>query len=72
MNLQDKYDELDEIISELELLEKRIVHYKDFKEQLEFIRYEAENELEEIEPELQEMYDREEMEMNYQYERSVL
>lgn len=29
MDLQDKYDELDEIISELESLEKRIVHYKE-------------------------------------------
>lgn len=72
MDLQDKYDELDDIISTIELLERRITYYKDFKEVLVELKYEVENELEEIEPELQEMYDREEREMNYQYERSVL
>lgn len=72
MDLQDKYDELDDIISTIESLERRITYYKDFKEVLVELKYEVENELEEIEPELQEMYDREEREMNYQYERSVL
>ena len=71
MNLQERYDELDTIIRELDYLINEISD-KNYKEQLELIKYEAEDELEEIEPQLIEEQNKEEREINYQYERSVI
>ena len=45
---------------------------KDYIEQLEFIKYQAENEMEEIETELIEEQEKEAREMNYLYERSAV
>lgn len=69
MNLQDKYDELNNIISTLEDLIDDISD-KDYKDELRETLYRAIDERDEIEPELQAMYDEEEREMNYQFERS--
>ena len=69
MNLQEKYDELDNIIITLENLIDDISD-KDYKDELRETLYRAMDEKEEIEPELQEMYDAEEREMNYEFERS--
>ena len=71
MGLQERYDELDTIIRELDYLINEISD-KNYKEQLELIKYEAEDELEEIEPQLIEEQSKEEREINYQYERSVI
>lgn len=70
MDLQEKYDELDTIVRELDYLIDEISD-KNYKEQLELIKYDAQSELDEIEPQLIEQQDREDREMNYQYERSV-
>ncbi len=71
MELQDKYDELDNIENTIRNLIDEITD-KDYIAQLQETMYQAQNEKEEIEPRLQEMYDKEEQEMNYQYERSVI
>lgn len=69
--LRNKYDELDNIISSIRILTKEITD-KNYIEQLELIQYEAQNELDEIEPQIQKLEEEEEEEMNYQYERSVI
>lgn len=69
--LQNKYDDLDNIELSLKMLISEI-KYKDYKVQLEEIMYQAQTEKEEIGPRLQEICDREEREMNVQYERSAL
>lgn len=70
-DLQEKYNELDEIESTLRILIDGITN-EDYIYQLQEIMYQAQNEKDEIEPELQEIYAREDNEMNYQYERSVI
>ena len=69
MDLQDKYDELENIISTLDCLINSITD-KDYIDELRETKYRAEEEMKEIEPELQAIYDAEERKMNYQYERS--
>lgn len=71
MDYQDKYDELDNIISNLNILIDEITD-KNYIEQLQEIKFEAMNELEEIEPILQKNYDEEEKEMNRQFESGRL
>lgn len=71
MNLQERYDELDTIISELDYLINEISD-KNYKEQLELIKYEAEDELEEIEPQLIEEQNKEEKWQELEYERSAV
>lgn len=71
MNLQETYDELDTIISELDYLINEISD-KNYKEQLELIKYEAEDELEEIEPQLIEEQNKEEKWQELEYERSAV
>lgn len=66
MSYEEKYDELDEIISSLRLLTDSIKD-KDYIERLNEIKYDAMNELEEIEPILQEQRDREYAEQERQY-----
>ena len=70
MDLQEKYDELDTIVRELDYLINEISD-KNYKEQLELIKYEAEDELEEIEPQLIEEEQQEEKWQELEYERSV-
>lgn len=69
--LRNKYDELDNIISSIRILIKEITD-KNYIEQLELIQYEAQNELDEIEPQIQKLEEEEEREINREYERSKI
>ena len=69
MDLQERYDELDEIICSINLLIDAITD-KYYIEDLNEIKYRAQEELEEVQEKLQEENEREEKEMNYQFERS--
>lgn len=71
MELQDRYDELDNLISSLNSLMDELTD-KNYIEQLELIKYEAQNEFEEVSKQLSAEQEREYAEMNYQYERSVI
>lgn len=67
---QEKYDELDNIVSTLDTLIDEIEN-EHYIEMLREIKFEAEEELEEVQEDLRQERDAEEKEMNYQYERSV-
>ena len=69
--LRNKYDELDDIISSIRILTKEITD-KNYIEQLELIQYEAQNELDEIEPQIQKLEEEEEREINREDERSKI
>lgn len=69
--LQERYDELDNIISSLDMLIDEITD-NEYIEQLREIKYQAENEKEEVEPRLRELQEQEEREMNREYELSQL
>lgn len=69
--LRNKYDELDNIISSIRILTKEITD-KNYIEQLELIQYEAQNELDEIEPQIQKLEEEEEREINREYESSKI
>ena len=71
MDLQEKYDELDNIISTLNVLVEEIED-KEYIEQLREIKYQAENEMEEVEKELQKMRDREEAEQEREYWKEAI
>lgn len=71
MDLQDRYDELDNLISSLDLLIDELTD-KNYIEQLELIKFEAQNEFEEVSEQLSAEQEKEYAEMNYQYERSVI
>lgn len=71
MELQDRYDELDNLISSLNSLINELTD-KNYIEQLELIKFEAQNEFEEVSEQLSAEQEREYAEMNYQYERSVI
>ena len=71
MELQDRYDELDNLISSLNSLINELTD-KNYIEQLELIKYEAQNEFEEVSKQLSAEQKKEYAEMNYQYERSVI
>ena len=71
MDLQERYDELDNIIQTLDTLIEDITD-KYYIDQLRETMYEAQNELNEIEPKLQEQYNREERELENEYWRSVV
>ena len=61
--IRNKHDELDNIISSIRILTKEITD-KNYIEQLELIQYEAQNELDEIEPQVQKLEEEEEREIN--------
>ena len=69
--LRNKYDELDNIISSLNSLMDDLTD-KNYIEQLELIKFEAQNELDEIEPQIQKLEEEEEREINREYERSKI
>ena len=69
MDLQERYDELDEIICSINLLIDAITD-KYYLEDWHEIKYRALDELEVVQEKLQEDNEREEREMNYQFERS--
>lgn len=65
--LQERYDELDNVISTLGILADSIKIYKDIKEDLDIIRFEVQKELDEIEPDLQKARDEEEKALEKEY-----
>lgn len=71
MELEERYSELQEIITRLDNLIDEITD-KEYIEDLREIKWRAEEELEEIEPKLQEEYDREEKQQLRDYWNSVL
>lgn len=71
MDLQERYDELDNIISSLNILLDDI-YDNEYIEDLREIKYRAEEELEEIEPLLQAEQDREYNERMNEYYNNVL
>ena len=71
MDYQDRYDELDNIVRTLDILVDDI-NDKYYIDLINDIKFEAENELEEVAEKLQEEQRREERQMNYEYERSVV
>lgn len=71
MDLQDRYDELYNLISSLDSLIDELTD-KNYIEQLELIKFEAQNEFEEVSKQLSAEQEKEYAEMNYQYERSVI
>lgn len=71
MNTQDRYDELDNIVRTLDILVDDI-NDKYYIDLINDIKFEAENELQEVSEKLEEEQRREEMQMNYEYERSAI
>ena len=71
MDLQEKYDELDNIISTLDYLIGEIT-MKDYIEDLNQIKWAAENEKEDIEPILIKECEDEKEYQHLEYRRSVL
>ena len=65
--LQDRYDELEKIIDTLDNLSEDITFYNDIKEELDMIRFETQQELDEVEPRLRKAYDEEERAQNREY-----
>ena len=71
MDYQDRYDELDNMVRTLDILVDDI-NDKYYIDLINDIKYEAENELEEVAEKLEKERRREEMQMNYEYERSAV
>ena len=67
MDLQEEYDELDNIISTLDTLMSEIKD-KYYIDSLNDLKFEAQTRLDEIEPELRNQQYAEEQEMNYEFE----
>ncbi len=63
MDLQERYDELDNIVSSIDILVDDISD-KNYIDMLNEIKFEAQNELEEVQEKLQEEYEKEERQMN--------
>lgn len=66
--LRDRYDELDNIISTIRILTKEIKD-KDYIEKLEIIEFEAQDELDEIIPRIEQLEEEEEKELENEYNR---
>ena len=66
--LRDRYDELDNIISSIRILTKEIKD-KDYIEKLEIIEFEAQDELDEITPKIEQLEEEEEKELENEYNR---
>lgn len=66
MDLVERYDELDNIVSTLDVLIDEISD-KDYIEELQEIKYRAMNEQDEVEIELQKEQDLEEQQMNQDF-----
>lgn len=71
MNTQDRYDELDNIVRTLDILVDDI-NDKYYIDLINDIKFEAENELQEVSEKLEEEQKREERQLEYEYERSVI
>ena len=66
--LRDRYDKLDNIISSIRILTKEIKD-KDYIERLEIIEFEAQDELDEITPRIEQLEEEEEKELENEYNR---
>ena len=71
MDYQNRYDELDNIVRTLDILADDI-NDKYYVDLINDIKFEAENELQEVAEKLEEEQRREEMQQEYEYERSVV
>ena len=71
MDYQDRYDELDNIVRTLDILADDI-NDKYYIDLINDIKFEAENELEEVSEKLEEEQRREERQQEYDYERSAI
>ncbi len=71
MDYQSRYDELDEIIDSIDILVDKITD-KDYIERLNEIKFDAQNELDEVSDKLQEEYDREEKQREKEYWEGVI
>ena len=75
MNLQDRYDDLDNLIRNIEITIEEIEdkkYMKDCIDSLNYIKYDLENNKEDVEEKLEEEQRREERQQEYEYERSVV
>ena len=75
MDLQSRYDDLDNLIRNIdnsieETEDKK--YMKDYIDSLNYIKYDLENDKEEVSEKLEEEQKREEMQQEYEYERSVI
>lgn len=75
MNLQDRYDDLDNLIRNIdnaieEIEDKK--YMKDCIDSLNYIKYDLENNKEEVAEKLEEEQKREERQLEHEYERSVV
>lgn len=66
MNLQDKYDELDNIISSIDILVDEISD-KDYIDRLNEIKFDAQSEKEEVEEKLKKEMEEEEKQQEKEY-----
>lgn len=66
MDLQERFDELDNIVSTLRVLRDEITD-KDYIEQLDLIRQQALNEMEDVNNQLEKEYEKEQREMDRQF-----
>lgn len=71
MDLQDKYDELDNLISTLRILIDDLTD-RNYIDQLELIKFEAQNEFDEISERLDDLREQEEKELEREYWRAVI
>lgn len=71
MDYQNRYDELDNIVRTLDILVDDI-NDKYYIDLINDIKFEAENELQEVAEKLEEEQRREERQQEYEYERSVV
>lgn len=71
MDLQDKYDELDNLISTLNVLIDDLTD-RNYIDQLELIKFEAQNEFDEVSEQLDELREQEEKEQEREYWRAVI
>ena len=69
MELQDRYDELDNIILGIDDIVENVKD-KYYIDMLNDLKFEAQTEQEEIEERLRKEYQKEEYQMNYEFERS--
>ena len=66
--LRDRYNELDNIISSIQILTKEIKD-KDYIERLEIIEFEAQDELDEITPRIEQLEEEEEKELENEHNK---
>lgn len=71
MELQDRYDELQDVTDTIKALINRI-NDKSIIEDLRNIQIDADNEIKEIKPKLYEQYEKEERELENQYWRDAI